>query len=115
MAVLLVAFTYVGLRSVFVGGWHDSGDQSYACPASPWQTFRNPLPASPWGQVHPGTGTLCNRDAREAVWRWSIAEVVAVGGITASLTFARRPRARAVGATVAFVLAGLTVLPLLEG
>lgn len=116
LLVLLLAFTYVGVRSLFVGGWHDSGDHSYACPASPWHTYRNPLPSSPWGQIHPGLGTLCNRDAREAVWRWSIAEFVATGGVAASLIFAgRKPRARAVVATGAFVVAGLTVLPLLEG
>jgi hypothetical protein len=64
---------------VFVGGWHDSGDRSYACPYSPWRTVLHPLPPDAFGAVLLGLPEACNRDARRVTIGWGVALVVVAG------------------------------------
>jgi hypothetical protein len=82
---VLLAVVYAGYRSVFTGGWHNSGDGSYACPSSPWHTFRHPLPPMLWGEMLRGIPEACNRDARFVVMLWggtAVAVVLAVAVTT---------------------------------
>ena len=77
-AALLVAVSYVGWRSTFVGGWHSSGDGSYECPDSPWHTVLHPLRPELFGDAGP-IAAECNRDAKRVVVGWAVAEAFIAG------------------------------------
>jgi hypothetical protein len=90
--VMVAAIGFVGWRSVFVGGWHYSGDGSYACPHSPWHTVLHPLPPDAFGAgvIAPGLPDLCNRDAKRVTFGWAFGMIVTVGAATSFMWFARR-------------------------
>lgn len=75
LTVLVVgAIAVAGWRSVFVGGWHDSGDRS------PWHTLLHPLPPDAFGEMLPGLPEACNRDARQVTFGWAAVVFVTVAG-----------------------------------
>lgn len=94
LTVLVVgAVAFTGWRSVFVGGWHDSGDRSYACPHSPWHTVLHPLPADAFGEHFPGLPNLCNRDAKRVTYGWATGIALLVGAVGATVWRASRQTA----------------------
>ena len=86
---VVAAIAFVGWRSVFVGGWHNSGDGSYACPHSPWHSTLHPLPPDAFGDMLPGLPEACNRDARQVVIGWGVGMLLTVGAAVASIRLGR--------------------------
>jgi hypothetical protein len=89
------AIAYAGWRSVFTGGWHDSGDRSYGCPDSPWHTLHHPLPPNAFGPELRGLPEACNGDAREVTYGWAMGMglTVVVAGVVLAVGILMPPAA----------------------
>ena len=94
VVVVASAIAFAAWRSIFVGGWHTSGDGSYSCPHSPWRTAWHPLRPGAFGPLFRGIPEACNHDAKRVVVGWAIALLIGAV-LTVLLLRRRRQRGRA--------------------
>lgn len=92
MALAAAMYGYLSLHIVFTGGWHDSGDGSYGCPASAWHTFRHPLRPGAFGPLLRGIPEACNNDARMMVLGWMGISVLVLAVVGVALAVAIQSR-----------------------